>query len=239
MNDRDTRRYEMFNRVCAFGQDHAADFAPNSKAAAHFTALGTTIHSLDQARAAQRIDGSTATKAVLLDALRLDISNVTRTARAIALDMPGFAANYRPPETNAQADIFAAADGILERLQPGAGDSAAATAEKSALVARFVDYELPADFVARLAADRAAVVAAQTNQDSSQGVNVISTAAISAQVETGLKLVANLDAIMHNKYVRDPVTLRAWDSASHTERLAQREKPAPTTPAAAPATATA
>ncbi len=48
--------------------------------------------------------------------------------------------------------------------------------------------------------------------------------------------VAELDAMMHNKYARQPEKLRAWLSASHVERAAQREKkpepPAPTPPAA-------
>ena len=29
---------------------------------------------------------------------------------------------------------------------------------------------------------------------------------------------------MHNKYARNPDTLRAWDSASHIERAPKREK---------------
>ena len=30
--------------------------------------------------------------------------------------------------------------------------------------------------------------------------------------------------MMHNKFVRNPDKLRAWDSASHIERAPQREK---------------
>lgn len=36
--------------------------------------------------------------------------------------------------------------------------------------------------------------------------------------------VTQLDAIMHNKYARDPDKLRAWSSASHIERAPKREK---------------
>ena len=36
--------------------------------------------------------------------------------------------------------------------------------------------------------------------------------------------VTQLDAIMHNKYARNPDKLRAWDSASHIERAPKREK---------------
>ncbi len=240
MNDRDTRRYEMFNRVHTFGQEHAADFAPNGKAAAQFTSLAAAIQALDEARAAQRGDGSTVSKAVLLDALRLDLSNINRTARAIAQDDPGFAADYRPPEHNTQSEILAAVDAILGKLQPAADDSAAATAAKAALVATFVAYELPADFVTHLAADRAAVVAAQDSQDVNRSILVASTASVSVTIEGALKVVAYLDAIMHNKYAREPDTLRAWTSAAHVERAPQRQQPAAAPqPAAVPQAAAA
>ena len=36
--------------------------------------------------------------------------------------------------------------------------------------------------------------------------------------------VTQLDAIMHNKYARNPDKLRAWESASHIERAPKREK---------------
>ncbi len=41
----------------------------------------------------------------------------------------------------------------------------------------------------------------------------------------GMRVVNYLDAIMNNKYARVPEKLRAWQSASHVERPAQREKP--------------
>ena len=46
-------------------------------------------------------------------------------------------------------------------------------------------------------------------------------------ISTGMKDLTTLDAIMHNKYARQPEKLRAWQSASHIERAPQREKKAP------------
>jgi hypothetical protein len=85
MNDRETRRYDMFGRVTTFGQSNAADFTAGSEATKRFGNLATIITGLDQAKAAQQGGGSTA-KSVLLDALRLDVQNVTRTARALDPD---------------------------------------------------------------------------------------------------------------------------------------------------------
>ena len=50
-----------------------------------------------------------------------------------------------------------------------------------------------------------------------------------------MKEVTYLDAIMHNKYARNPDKLRAWQSASHVERAPQREKIPPTPPTPPPA----
>jgi len=41
-----------------------------------------------------------------------------------------------------------------------------------------------------------------------------------------MKEVIYLNAIMHNKYARNPDKLRAWESASRIERAPQREKSA-------------
>ena len=42
MNDRETRRYDMFARVRTFGKDRSTDFAPGSTAAGHFAKAPAT-----------------------------------------------------------------------------------------------------------------------------------------------------------------------------------------------------
>ena len=50
-----------------------------------------------------------------------------------------------------------------------------------------------------------------------------STAAVGRIIKPGMAEVAQLDALIRNKYARNPDTLRAWQTASHTVR-ALREK---------------
>lgn len=121
MNDRETRRYDMFGRVQTFGRENAADFAAGSKAVGHF-------------------------------------------------------------------------------------------------------YELPATFVQDLKDDLAAIREADgaTNSDDQEGFS--STAAVGRLIKSGMAEVTQLDAIMRNKYARNPDKLTAWDSASHIERAPKREK---------------
>ncbi len=222
MNDRETARYDMFGRVQTFGTDHANDFAPGSKALEHFANTALIIKDLDKAKATQ-INGGVTAKEVLLDALRLDIRNIRRTARAIAQDEPGFADSFRSPASPSQRDLLTTADAYLAELA------------KPGVAARFIASELPADFVLDLTDDRAAIDSAKDDIESEGNENVQSTAAVGRLIRAGMKEVNYLNAIMHNKYSRDGDKLRAWKSASHIERAGQREKkPTPATASAAP-----
>ncbi len=233
MNDRETRRYEMFGRVKTFGQTNAADFAAGSEATKRFTNVGKIITDLDKAKAGQQRDGTTS-KTVLMDALRLDVQNVTRTARAMDQDEPGMADKFPAPNSASDADLVTTADNILVKLAVEDDDDAATKAAKAALAAKFVVHELPADFVSHLQDDRDTIDAAQDDIESNEGTGVASTAAVGRLIKDGMKQTDYLDAIMHNKYARDPDKLRAWQSASHIERAPQREKKPPTPPTPPP-----
>jgi hypothetical protein len=200
----------MFGRVQTFGQQNASDFA-GSKAAEHFTALGRIIQDIDAAKAIQQA-GDTTAREVLLDALRLDIHNISRTARAIEQDEPGFASKFRLPDSPSQTALLTAVDAFMIELK------------KPGISAQFIAHELPADFAKNLEDDRKAVAAAQDAEEGSAAESVKSTAAIGRLIREGMREVNYLDAIMHNKYARNADKLRAWESASHTERAPQREK---------------
>ncbi len=229
MNDRETRRYDMFGRVQTFGTDNTADFAAGGEARKRFANIGKIISDLDDAKAGQVGGGSTALE-VLFDALRLDLQNITRTAAAIAQDEPGFADTFRPPDRPSQAGLKTTADAFLAQFQATPTDTAPQKAAKAALIAKFVAHELPADFVTNLADDRQAIDDARDSTQSDDSTGVASTAAIGRLITAGMKEVNYLDAIIHNKYARNPDQLRAWDSASHIERAPKREKK-PATPA--------
>jgi hypothetical protein len=202
----------MLNRVAVFGRDNASDFAPDSKAAGLLSRLQVVIKEIETARTGQQGGRATA-RAVLIDALRLDLKNIVRTARDIAKEAPGFADRFRLPENPSQTALLTAAGTILEELQkPGVAD-------------KFIPYELPSDFVAVLEADLKAIGKTKETQNSDDTRGVENTAVLSRSLTTGLDLVDSLHAIMHNKYDRQPEKLRAWQSARHTERRAQKAKP--------------
>jgi hypothetical protein len=227
MNDRAVRRYEMFKRVDVFGNENAADFSQGSEALKRFGNIKQTIKGLDAAKAGQKNPGTT-TVAVLLDALRLDVQNLARTADAIDQDTPGFAGKFPYPPTSNDGDLITTTDKMLAQLVIGDTDSAAVKAAKTALAARFIAHELDPDFVQNLQDDRAAIDEAQSELESHREDGVQNTAAIDRLIREGVKDVRYLNAIMFNKYTRNPDKFRAWQSASHIERAPQKEKaPAP------------
>lgn len=224
MNDRDVRRYDRATRAQTFGRENATDFPAGSKAKTHFTNIDGLIDQLDDAKAGQ--SPNRVSKETLVDALSLDLQNIARTARRIETKENGFAAPYRIPDNTSESAITTHADSVLKRLEDQAADSAAVKTAKAALRTRFLEYEMPADFVTSLRADRDAIIEAnQRNQGEVQG-GVENTELIGQLLGKINDEIGELDAIMHNKYSRQPEKMRAWLSASHVERAPQREKKA-------------
>jgi hypothetical protein len=151
-------------------------------------------------------------EAVLLDALRLDLQDIARTARAIDAEKPGFANPYRLADSNSQAGLLTAADAILiELAKPGVADL-------------FLAYDLPQKFVAELKGDVEAIRLADSVKDSDDQEGVASTVAVGKLIKSGMAAVTQLNAIVRNKFKRNATVLRAWANASHIERSPQREK---------------
>src|SRR6266699_2101816 len=98
MNDRELARYHMFKRITGFRDDRPGQFPADTKAGEEFALVEAGIADLDAAEAKhsggrQKLKGGTTAKEALVDALRLDLRNLTRTARAIEEkeNTPGFA----------------------------------------------------------------------------------------------------------------------------------------------------
>jgi hypothetical protein len=235
MNDRANRRYDVFGRITTFGNQNAADFATGSDAQQHFANLAKISNQLTQKKAAQQ-HGSATPRSVLLDALRLDVTNIARMARAMDQDDPGLADKLRLPKSSSDGDLLTAADAMTAQLViDPANDNAATKAAKTALVARFVAKEFDPAFAQHLADDRAAIDDAGDTLEGDREKSVGSTAAIDNLIAAGMKEVNYLNAIMPVKYARNAEKMRAWMSASHIERAPQREKKSPTPPTPPPA----
>jgi hypothetical protein len=233
MKDRNIRLEARAERVKTFGLENTADFAPGGKAQGHFTNITTLLGQLGQAKAGQQ--PARVGKSTLFDHLHLDLLNISRTAQQIGKNDSTFAfSTYLLPANTSDTAEFNHAEAVLKLLEEQPADDAPTKAAKATLRARFIAYELPADFVAHLRADHDAIANADQHNEAENLDGVENTALIDQLLGKIGNEVAELDTLMHNKYNGQPAKLAAWISASHVERAPRhkQETPVPPTPPA-------
>ena len=91
---------------------------------------------------------------------------------------------------------------------------------------RFLAFEMPADFVQTLRGDREAIRSANSQNQGETQDGVENTVLIDQLLNAAGDAVQALDAIMGNKYAKEPEKLRAWSTASRIESAPQRAKKA-------------
>lgn len=229
MHDSAAHRLDMFIRVREEMAQHADIFPPSSRGAELLVELNHAIEEL-QGHAAAQSSGKRASKeettlkAVAHAALREDMEAMTRTARAMAITMPGLDDKFRLPRNSGDQAWLAAARSFAHDAEP--------------LKAEFIKRGMPEDFLEELNAKIEEFEACINRKARKTGARVAATAAINNGVERGTRAVRELDAIMRNTFRNDPTTLARWLSASHVERgtrsHAQQQKPAQTQTGAQP-----
>lgn len=228
MNDRDQKRYDRDLRVQTFGEENAEDFAEGSKALELFEQLDGLIAEIETAKADQ--SPTRVSKETLIAELNADFTNISRTAKSIALDEPGFSTPYRVPDNAAESACLTHADALLNRLEDQTDDSADVKAAKAALRAKFVAYEMREDFVEDLRADTKAIRDANSENRGENLEGVGNTVLIGHLLDQTAMIAQKLNAIMHNKYATQPEKLRQWRSAYYVERDDHKKKETTTTP---------
>ena len=222
MNDRDILRHDRLDRVCTFGSENHADLPAGCEAIPRFANLAALSAKLARHKVGQ-LRGP-ASLQTLLDALSSDFKDIARTARAIDLDQPGFAAFYRHPAEPTASNLKTHADSLLARLEDSPTDTPAQLVEKAALRAQFIAKLIPADFVHDLRADRDAIDGKNLTNTATNLQGLESTESISVLLLEATQEVTHLDAMMQNLYRRHPAKLHAWLAASRVERSPKRNK---------------
>jgi hypothetical protein len=231
MNDRQYALYQSFVRVLAFTKEHGTEFTPSSpagQAIASLTSVASQLRPHTDGQSGADASPATAAKEDLVEALRQDLKDIARTARAIeagASPQPGIASRFALPEDRTQRSIIAHARSVLATLQA-----------ETVLAARFVAYELPSDFVADLQNDLAAYDAATDTQAEDRLGSVEGTAQARQLLREGRAAIVQLNASVLNKYRRQPEVIAAWKTASRVDKQ-QSSTPDEPSPPADPATA--
>lgn len=225
MDKAETRVLEMFIRVRVYGTAHAAQFPASTRGGELFTQLNTDIselqdHAATQSSSARESKEGTTLKAVALSELQDDLEAVNRTARAMALSMPGLDDKFRLPRNTGTQNWLAAARSFAADADP--------------LKAEFIRRGLPENFLDELEAGITAVEQIINRKGQATSESVAATAAIDETIERGMQTVRELDAIVRNVFRDNAAALAEWQSARHIERAPRHTPTQP--PPAPPAT---
>jgi hypothetical protein len=216
VNDKQRRIIERGSHVAAFGTANAADFPTGSKGGDLFASLRTEMENLDTlhvARAASRStrQQGTAGRRDLRDSLRAQVAAVSDTAKIIATEHPEMRGRFLYARRDrSDRTVIAVARSFAESAPP--------------FKSLFVQYELPPNFIERMAADADALEEQMALQDAGSGASVTTNASIEQALDRINELVDKLDVIVRNKHRNDSAKLAAWESARHLERAARSRR---------------
>lgn len=209
MDSLERRRFAMFARVRDFAAQRTADFPADSLGAELILTITTLVNELAEADGDKFLKKSGLRqrlnlKSVRRESLREDLLAISRTARAMAVRVPAVADKFRMPKQPNDVELLATARAFASDAEP--------------FQAEFRRFEMAADFLERLRTDIAGFEEASRDGNVASETSTLSHAAIDEAVERGLAAVAQLDAVMRNKYRDDATTLGLWARASHVER---------------------
>jgi hypothetical protein len=215
MNDKQRRRYERVLRAQDYISADATIFPTGSKGAQAFNKLKAAIaevETLDASRetGARASKLGTLTRTDARERLRQSVSAITRTSEVIALDDPSFKGKFKSPRSNVNdQDLLAVARSFAT--------------EALASKAKFIEYDMPADFLDELNSAIEDFEAAMNQQN--QGISTRKTAL--ALVDDALaraeEELERCDIALRNK-VTDGAKITAWDSARRLEHAPRKSK---------------
>ncbi|HKP47186.1 MAG TPA: hypothetical protein VJT50_11345 [Pyrinomonadaceae bacterium] len=221
MNDRNTRRHQMFVRVRDFGNTHESSFPPTSLTSQVFTQLANVVEQLDT-YAAHQVSSSgvvkrgTLTRAEARRALRLDLEVISKTAQIIGIEVPGIQTQFLLPQQENDEALLNTARSFAENAVPLSGS--------------FVTHELPENFLDVLNEDIEEFAEAVARQATGRGQRSAALAGIDETIEEGMTIVKKLDRLIKNKFAENPTALAEWITVSHLERDPRRSpSPPPST----------
>jgi hypothetical protein len=209
MNDQEIRTLDMFRGVRAFDIAHAGNFAAGSLGRELFDAVRQAIDDLSDQAAAESVAGgsklqNTAGRAVARETLRQKMEAYRRTARSMAVTVPGLEEKFRIPRNASDQALINTARAFIQDATP--------------LKAEFIRHEMPPTFLEALGAAIDALEDAIGDQKGSQGARKAAAASIDGAIERGLEAVRRLDPIVRNKFADQPNVVAEWQSARRIQR---------------------
>jgi len=223
MNDKDYQVYQALIRTSAFGTQYASTFPPTSKATPAFARLPLLIAEIGPVEQTPGTPASshTLSKEDRCEQLWALLKRIAKTAKDIGRTEPGFDTDYRLGDDSQRAVIASATAFHQKIIASGHGP-------------KFIEYDLPGDFIMILQGHLAAISNDAQNQATDQIANVGATAQVRELIKEGRALLKTLDTVVPNRYYDDPVILAEWRTASRIHRTGGSTPPPGPTPPTPP-----
>lgn len=226
MNDTQRRRFERLARAARLGHSMSESFPLTGKGGQALARLTAAISDAEaQATASatnQRIQQQgTSNRKDARQAVQAQLAAISDTAATIGLDHPEVKASFTRLRSNRNDQTL---------LSTARSFAAAALPLK----ARFIEYDMPADFLERLDENITNFEEAINNQTSGASARLAANAALEEAIKRGEQELEKFDTAFRNKFSADASRLAAWESARHLERAPRTRKdaepPAPPNP---------
>ena len=213
-------RYEMFLRVRDFGAAHSELFHESSAGAESFARLGQVVSQMEEHAIAKQLaakDGRTV-KTAARAAVRKRMLAIARTARRVAVRVPGVENKLQLPRLQSDAALLTAARTFLREVEPVA-NKLVHLGLPSTFLKEFTDAVSVFDnAIAGRRAGRAGVAAGQ--------------AGIDKTIAEAFDIIRTLDVAVANTLEDNSVLLAAWKRDRRVMLSPTKSDP---TPASAPA----
>ena len=218
MNDNDTRRHQMFIRSRGFMAQSIDDFVEGGVVRGKYAQMVAGITNFEQKAAAHGAGMSDARQGTSsISEARDDLEDMLDLIRGVAKVLK-------------VADLF-------PRPQPGNDDSLLQTAEiylakATPLKAEFIAHQMPADFLERLAEEKAALQSALVERANAVGDHISAREELDHAGDEVMTIIRDLTPMIKVTYANNPGKLAEWTAASHVERPVRKSKGGGETPPA-------
>jgi hypothetical protein len=211
MNHHIRRGYTMLVRAVQLALAHPIE---NDLAASLLAELQLGIAGIEQTFGLQRhgqaaMLGAASNRQDHADALREIMRDLARIARVLdPREYPDIAHQMRTANLKVYSELLARAQCFIDAARP--------------IEAVFVAYGAPADFLARMESQIAAVNAAEYRKFGGKGEWINATTTLTAQTREAIRTLRKLQVIHANYYRHQPGLAAAWKAATHIERASNR-----------------
>lgn len=209
MRDIESRRFEMFLSVEAFGRAHANLFNPGRYTSNLFAELSNLIKELNEHLAAQKTEqsvvrGKVSNKQALKADLVAEMKTISSYAEIMSQDIPELEGLFDLPYRMKDRDLL------------NLGKSFAKLGQK--YEQQFKDYDMPSDFLADLNEQIRLYEEALTHSTTAGNAQVEATDAVSDSIERGMAIVERLKVAVGARCRNDKLLMMSWKTACHVER---------------------